>query len=806
MKRIGKPWKFSISKRFKKIRKESALVQLLVVCALLLVACVLLSFFHVNRIFTAFEQSSFDYVINRSDLTSKYFSENFDRRGSLVAAEAQVLAQDEDIDKASICNCLKVLEETGEFAYARYVSNRGIKYHPNGSLNSTTIELYSQEINEGKTVSVYRNTDPERYNDEICFASPVDKNGVLQGYVIGVANASKLFESNSNNSGSLVAERYLTDGVGNIVAYVKNNTIYDGTGKNIFDILTKDALDDYAAQQIREEVLNEINQVEIISREISVDGKTGFALYKQLSGSSRWNIFYLVYSDDVRATIMPVLVESFVVMLIVIILMAIMAFFVINYIRSEQKKVFDLAYVDDLTRAPNENAFKERATELLYENPEVPYMLVCFDIMNFRYINEGYGHLKADMLLRDIAVALREAYSFNETFGRLSADRFVGLCVDDERSAERKEFVAEKMKKASEEIGMKYPIKFKTGIYYIRDKKEAISDMIDKANLARKSVDASMRNLEAEYREQLMEETRKQERVESRMHEALEKGEFKPYLQPKWNMKTDQISGAEALIRWVDSSGNIIPPGDFIPVFEKNGFIEQIDFYMLDRICKYIRQMIDEGREVYPVSINQSRYLLYDPNYIMKVQEIMLKYRVPKGLIELEITETVFFNEKDRMLEVMRHLKEFNMNLSIDDFGSGYSSLNLLRDIPFDVLKIDRGFLDESTQSDSGKWILRKIVEMAEGLNLKVICEGVETHDQVEMLLDIGCVHAQGFLYSRPIPIEDFMEKYNVPREDDAPVIYEPMISDESEIMRPEGEEEAEDDFDWDPENYELNE
>ena len=146
----------------------------------------------------------------------------------------------------------------------------------------------------------------------------------------------------------------------------------------------------------------------------------------------------------------------------------------------------------------------------------------------------------------------------------------------------------------------------------------------------------------------------------------------------------------------------------------------------------------------------------------------MLKYKVPKGLIELEITETVFFNEKERMLEVMRNLKEFNMNLSIDDFGSGYSSLNLLRDIPFDVLKIDRGFLDESAQSESGKWILRKIVEMADGLNLRVICEGVETHEQVDMLLDIGCIFAQGFLYSRPIPLEEFIEKYNTPREEDS--------------------------------------
>ena len=772
---------FSFSKWLTKTKREKELVQLIIVCTVLLAACILIASFHVRRILNAFEQSSYDYIINRSELSSRFFSENFERRGSLVSAEADVLAQEKVINKDRICNGLKVLEETDEFMYAVYVSNRGVKYYSSGATTSTMLRPYAEAIDANRESSVYRNFDSKVSKDEVSFGSAVQKNGIIQGYVVGVTDARKMFETNPNGA-SMIAERYLTDSLGNIVAFTKNDQVYDGTG-NIFDILTKDCIDDYAAQQVREDVANEISPDTITYRELSVGGRKGYALYKQLTGLSGWNLFYIVYQDDVRATIQPILVESFGVMLIVIVIMAVMSSFVFRYIRSEQKKVYDLAYVDDLTRAPNENAFKEKATELLLENPDVPYMLTCFDIMNFRYINEGYGHLKADMLLRDIAVALREAYAYNETFGRLSADRFVGLCVDDERSVDRKAFIAERIAKATEEIGMKYPVKFKTGIYYIRDKKEPISDMIDKANLARKSVVTSQRELEAEYREQLMEETRKQERVESRMHEALRNGEFKPYLQPKWDMTTDQICGAEALIRWVDSSGNVIPPNEFIPVFEKNGFIEQIDFYMLDHICSYIRKMIDEGREVYPVSINQSRYLLYDPNYIIKVQEIMLKYRVPKGLIELEITETVFFNEKERMLEVMRNLKEFNMNLSIDDFGSGYSSLNLLRDIPFDVLKIDRGFLDESTQSESGKWILRKIVEMAEGLNLKVICEGVETHEQVEMLLDIGCIYAQGFLYSRPIPLEEFMDKYNMPLDDDSPVTYKANEDEYDEVQ-----------------------
>ncbi len=225
--------------------KEKELVQVVGLCFLLLVLCVFITAFHVHRIFDAFEQSSYSYIINRSELSSKYFSENFERRGSLVAAEAQVLATDENIDKASIINCLKVLEETGEFSYARYISARGIKYSSNGSLNSTMLRDYEEVIDAVVPMTVYRNFAPERSNDEVCFASPVQKNGIIQGYVIGVANASRMFENSSSQSAaSLVAERYLTDSRGNIVAYVKNNKIYDGTGKNIFDILTKDCIDD----------------------------------------------------------------------------------------------------------------------------------------------------------------------------------------------------------------------------------------------------------------------------------------------------------------------------------------------------------------------------------------------------------------------------------------------------------------------------------------------------------------------------------------------------------------------------------
>ena len=226
-------------------------------------------------------------------------------------------------------------------------------------------------------------------------------------------------------------------------------------------------------------------------------------------------------------------------------------------------------------------------------------------------------------------------------------------------------------------------------------------------------------------------------------------------------MVEDHVAGAEALVRWIKPDGTMIYPNDFIPIFEKNGFVEKLDFFMLESICKYVRRLLDENRKVYPISINQSRYLLHNKAYVTMVQDILLKYEIPKDYVELELTETVFFLEREHMVNIMSKLKDINVMLSIDDFGSGFSSLNLLKDIPFDVLKIDRGFLDETATSKESKWILRKIVEMADGLGVKVVCEGVETKEQAEMLKEIGCHIAQGYLYAKPMPISEFEQRFN---------------------------------------------
>ena len=390
----------------------------------------------------------------------------------------------------------------------------------------------------------------------------------------------------------------------------------------------------------------------------------------------------------------------------------------------------------------------------------MPFLIHRMDVSNFRYINEAYGHVRADELLKIIIEEATALFYSKELCVRMNADQFVMLTKNTQDLEERFFVFTDKVNARALDIGIRYPIKFKRGVYQVKNKEYDINLLIDKANAARKTLTGDEKECTAYYSEKLVVDMRKVDKIESEMETALFNGEFKMFIQPKWDIVKDHLYGGEALVRWMKEDGTMVYPNDFVPVFERNGFVEQLDFFMLESACQLIRNNINEGREIYPISVNQSRVLLHNPTYIGRVSEMLQRYDIPKGYIELEITETVLFTERAKMLTILKELKEREVLLSMDDFGSGYSSLNMLKDFPFDVLKIDREFFSESIASESSTWILRKIIEMANGLGIRVICEGVETKEQVEMLQKIGCRYVQGYYYSKPIPAEKFVETY----------------------------------------------
>jgi EAL domain-containing protein (putative c-di-GMP-specific phosphodiesterase class I) len=245
--------------------------------------------------------------------------------------------------------------------------------------------------------------------------------------------------------------------------------------------------------------------------------------------------------------------------------------------------------------------------------------------------------------------------------------------------------------------------------------------------------------------------------IEDNMNKALEDGEFVMYLQPKCNIADEKVIGAEALVRWIMPGHGIVPPNEFVPVFEKNGFVIKMDRYIWEQACKLIRRWIDLGKTPLPISINVSRRHLKSTKFIDVLEELVSKYDIPKDMLEVEITETV--EEKD-IVESMNMLKARGFTLLMDDFGSGYSSLNTLKNTQFDVIKMDRDFLNDFIGSERGQKIVEHTVQMTKDIGLGMIAEGVETKEQADFLENCGCKAAQGFYYAKPMPIEEFEKRY----------------------------------------------
>jgi EAL domain-containing protein (putative c-di-GMP-specific phosphodiesterase class I) len=242
---------------------------------------------------------------------------------------------------------------------------------------------------------------------------------------------------------------------------------------------------------------------------------------------------------------------------------------------------------------------------------------------------------------------------------------------------------------------------------------------------------------------------------------ALSNGEFQLYIQPKWEIAADMCGGGEALVRWESPQMGLISPDKFIPVFEENNFIVELDFYMLSKVLKMLQNEMKSPKEPYPISVNVSKVTMMFPNYIERLADTIKRFKVPGKYVELEITETAMCEgDYSTVRSLMCEMKKMGFNIAMDDFGSGNSSFNTLRELPVDVLKIDKAFLDAAEESEKSKTIIKSVVDMARNINMKTVCEGVETQSQLAFLKSIDCNLGQGYLFSRPIPYREYEAKF----------------------------------------------
>lgn len=444
---------------------------------------------------------------------------------------------------------------------------------------------------------------------------------------------------------------------------------------------------------------------------------------------------------------------------IFIILLVIIA--IIVFIKWREYYYKKLLHTDTLTQIPNKQYFMKTAEKILDNNSDKSYLLTSLDARNFKLINERFGHIVGDQTLMNIAKNIKSKFHKNGLYARSQGDSFLILVEDTSQNRELLKSLVDLDISIHNTTNYKVPLKI--GVCPIPRYNPALSLSlyIDRANIAKKYTSARNTNYICYFTDDMNKKLNMKNMIESEMVRALSKGEFVVYYQPKYELANDTIIGAEALVRWNHKEKGIISPGVFIPVFERNGFIVDLDFYVYEQVLKMQKHRLDMGKKVIPISMNVSRCHLSDTNFVDKLEAVVAKYKVPKQYIEMEITESIFSQEDSSAIALIYNLKEHGFTISMDDFGSGYSSLNLLRKVQIDTLKIDKVFIDSTEDVQRSQVIVEEIINMASKIHVKTICEGVETQSQRDFLKNAGCNMVQGYFYSKPLPYEDFSDLLN---------------------------------------------
>lgn len=412
---------------------------------------------------------------------------------------------------------------------------------------------------------------------------------------------------------------------------------------------------------------------------------------------------------------------------------------------------------DSLTGALNRESFYEECKRLIQENPAVDYVMVCCNIKGFKLINDMFGADEADRLLIKCADTIRENIKKGATFARLEADRFAVLMP---KSRYTEELFMTGMNKVSHYLNnAQYRMVILAGVYEIYDREAPIISMVDGAFLAIDSIKSSFKNSIAYYGDMLRKEYLSEQKIIAEFEEALQTGQFAMFLQPVVN-PDKKVVIAEALVRWIHPDRGIIAPASFIPLLEKTGYIYKLDMYIWEQASKRLAYWASLGFDDLSISVNISVKDFYYIDLYETLVSLIEKYRINPERLKLEITESVFMTEKERQIDIINALKDYGFKIEIDDFGSGYSSLNMLKEVPADILKMDMAFLSLDKNANKGRKIVNTIIALAKALGMLVIIEGVETKEQLDYLSGAGADYLQGYYFDKPIPIKRFEELY----------------------------------------------
>lgn len=627
----------------------------------------------------------------------------------------------------------------------------------NTEINVTDREYFQSAMNGIDCIS---NVLDSRFTNDkiIVFAVPIFENNQVVGVLSAVNNLKRLEATMNVTSYDAQCYTYVIDSKGNIIfrpisKYVTTEykTLVESVNLKEKDFETIDAISNDVKQR-----KNGVTKFE------GTDEILKYAAYAPIEGINDWYAVSVISYDALTEKTNYIMFLTSALLIIVSIILACIATYIYYIKRSSQKTFEFLAFTDEITGCRSWSKFDLDMSDIFKKNKERNFAFIYQNIRNFKYINDIMGYEVGNDLLRYIAKVLTDNINSDEIFARISADRFALLIEYSSDSS-----IIKRLEQINDEISLfrsNYDINFELnvafGVYKIKDKTLPSNIISDRALLAMETLDGVKDSNYGFYNSSIRQKALLVKELESEMQGALDDKDFIVYLQPKFDLINKEIVGAEALVRWMHPKRGLLPPGNFIDIFESNGFITKLDHYMFEETCKLLRKWIDSGKEPVPISVNLSKVHLYNPNIAEDLYCLALRYEIPTKYIEIELTESMNFDNIAMLLSVVDRLKRFDFTISIDDFGTGYSSLNLLKDLPVDVLKIDREFFSEAADQKRGRQVIASIIDMAKRLDMKTVAEGVEYKEQADFLIDINCDFVQGYYFSQPISISDFESKY----------------------------------------------
>lgn len=608
-----------------------------------------------------------------------------------------------------------------------FFSNNEIHISENrkSKIGGEEINIYSQAIElEDEKIVILLIVKTDSYKD-------IFSNKIFEG---------KGFSYIVDNSGNIVVSANRDKETGNLINNIENMLV--GESKERF-IVNKET--------IEENIKNGVAGTRTLQ---TADGKY-YMVYEPI-GVNNWAIVTFIPSNAIAGEVNNALLTTFIIAIIVILVILSICIYIFISYNKKQKQLFEYAYIDPVTKKGNIYYFRKKGQELLKnkQKTNINQYIIVLDINKFKMINKAYGYKTGDTILYGIGEELEKLLGRESLICRYSNDYFAALFEYEEDIHKILNRIVRNIENLKIEDNV-YNLSVNIGVYKLTDEDNNISEIMDKAIIAHSASKGDVFDKFHIYDRKMEKELEQESKIEHEMNNALDNKEFKVYYQPKVNVKDETLYGAEALVRW-EHDGKMIPPSEFIPLFEKNKFILKLDLYIFDKVCSDMKEWKEKYGKEPVISVNVSREHFLDEHFLEKYMMIASKHGVDTSKIDLEITESATIEAGIDIIEIMNKMKRLGFLVSIDDFGTGYSSLSAIQDMPADILKIDKSFVDRIGKNE--KNIIDYILTIAKELEFKTIAEGVETKEQKDYLLEKGCDIIQGYYYAKPMPKGEFEE------------------------------------------------